>query len=96
MVKQPFEHFEQRSGFSFAIVSQRQEILLQTKIPKPAFHTIYHTHRTLPPSDRQVVWYITPTFSLVLNSTHVCESRSSLNKIIPNALFEKNRFFPAW
>ena len=49
--------------------------------------------RTMPPIDRQVIFYITLGFSLVLNSVHVYKSRSSIREIIPNAHFEKNQFF---
>ena len=48
---------------------------------------------TPPPIDRQVIFYITLGFSLVLNSVHVYKSRSSIREIIPNAHFEKNQFF---
>ena len=48
---------------------------------------------TPPPIDRQVIFSITPSFSMVLTSVQVYKSRSSLKKIIPLADFLKNRFF---
>ena len=48
------------------------------------------------PNYRQVIFSITSTFSMVLISVHVCETRSDLREIIPLALFEKNSFFTLW
>ena len=50
-------------------------------------HAIYKTGFILP---------ITHRFSPFFLRRHVCERRTNLNEIFPEAFFEKNRFFATW